>query len=83
MLTCRDLVQSDASDYLDGQLGWWHRMAVRAHLMLCAHCRRFMKQMKLLREVLALRPEAPQTEEEMKALADKLHQQHQSRFHRK
>jgi hypothetical protein len=77
MLTCRDLVQIRASDYLDSQLNWRQRLGVRFHLLICDHCRLFLRQLRLMREVLARRPVPPVAEAEIKALAGHLHQQHQ------
>jgi anti-sigma factor RsiW len=51
MLTCKELV-AHSSDYLDGQLNLRGRLAVRAHLALCGHCRRFVSQMRLSQGVL-------------------------------
>jgi predicted anti-sigma-YlaC factor YlaD len=56
MLTCKQLVQLHTSDYLDGNLTGWQRASVRLHLALCGHCRRFMRQMRLTRKVMAARP---------------------------
>ncbi len=43
MLKCRE-VSELASTYLDGELPWRARMAVKMHLLMCHHCRRFMRQ---------------------------------------
>jgi len=79
MLTCRDLAQTLASDYLDDQLSWRQRLGVRFHLLICEHCRRFVHQLALVRGLLARRPEPPPAESEVKALAGRLYHQHQSR----
>ncbi|WP_252273879.1 anti-sigma factor family protein [Pseudomonas subflava] len=69
MLTCRDLV-ARSSGFLDGHLRLHERLGVRAHLALCGHCRRFIRQMELSRAVLRHLPEpdAP----ELEALAERL-----------
>ena len=51
MLSCKDLVER-SSDYLDGQLRLRERLGVRAHLAMCVHCRRFIRQLKLSQAVL-------------------------------
>ncbi len=76
MLTCRELVQARASDYLDGQLNWRQRIGVRFHLLLCDHCRRFVRQLALVRKVLVRRPERPVAEADVTALAERLYRQH-------
>jgi predicted anti-sigma-YlaC factor YlaD len=74
MLTCRELVQNLTSDYLDGQLTIWQWIAVRFHLLICAHCQRFMRQMRLVRGLLARRPTPAPTQDEVSTLAAHLHQ---------
>lgn len=58
MLTCRQLV-AQSSDLLDGQLGIRQRLALRRHLLLCRHCRRFMRQLRLTQATLRRLPEPP------------------------
>ncbi|MDW3711814.1 MULTISPECIES: anti-sigma factor family protein [Pseudomonas] len=57
MLNCRELV-ARSSDYIDGQLGFVQRLGVRQHLLVCPHCRRFLAQLHLTRDVLRQLPEA-------------------------
>ena len=45
MLTCRE-VSERASQFVDGELGFWPAMQVRMHLVACRYCRRFVKQMR-------------------------------------
>ncbi len=72
MLTCKELV-AHSSDYLDGQLRLRERLDVRAHLALCTHCRRFIRQLKLSQAVLRELPEVPVPE--LDALAERLARQ--------
>ena len=72
MLSCKELV-AHSSDYLDGQLRLRERISVRAHLAMCRHCRRFIRQMKLSQSVLRQLPEQPVPE--LDALAERLAQQ--------
>lgn len=76
MLSCKELV-AHSSDYLDGQLRLRERISVRAHLALCSHCRRFIRQMKLSQAVLRKLPEQPIPE--LDALAERLAQQQRQR----
>lgn len=60
MLKCRD-VAARASDYLDKQLDAKISFQMRLHLLMCAHCRRFVRQLKLTRNLtqqLVIEPEA-------------------------
>lgn len=76
MLSCKELV-AHSSDYLDGQLRLRERISVRAHLAMCSHCRRFIRQMKLSQAVLRQLPEQPIPE--LDALAQRLAQQQRQR----
>ena len=58
MLSCRE-VNEQCTDYLERQLTWRGRLAVRAHLLICSYCRRFLRQLALTRATLQrLRPPA-------------------------
>lgn len=50
MLSCKE-VATQASDYLDqnidGNLLW----KIRLHLMMCSHCRRFVRHLRITRTV--------------------------------
>lgn len=54
MLTCRE-VSAQASLLVDGELGVRGRIAVRLHLMMCANCRRFIRQFKTFVSSMARR----------------------------
>ena len=56
MLSCRELAHRHASDYLDGQLNWRVGLGVRWHLLICAHCRRFVAQLRKVRTLLRSAP---------------------------
>ncbi|MCC7241511.1 MAG: zf-HC2 domain-containing protein [Acidobacteria bacterium] len=45
MLRCRDVARL-ASDYINGDLSWRQRLAIRAHLLMCRHCSRYLLQMR-------------------------------------
>ena len=72
MLSCKDLV-AQSSDFLDGQLSLRERLGVRAHLAMCRHCRRFIRQMKVSQQVLCQLPDVAIPE--LDALAERLAQQ--------
>ena len=52
MLRCKELAHHHASDYLDRQMPFGRRLSMSVHLALCAHCRRFMKQLTVVRALL-------------------------------
>lgn len=76
MLNCRALVAC-SSDYLDGHLSLGARLGVRRHLLFCADCRRFIRQLGMTREVLRHLPDAPVGDTD--ALARRLADQRRSR----
>ena len=48
MLTCKEATQL-ISKSLDHQLNWRERFKVRVHLITCKYCKRFLKQLTVLR----------------------------------
>ncbi|MBC9251541.1 anti-sigma factor [Pseudomonas alcaligenes] len=72
MLSCKELV-AHSSDFLDGQLGFRQRLAVRVHLASCRNCRRFIRQMRVTQAVLRKLPDSAIPE--LDALAERLAQQ--------
>ncbi len=56
MLRCRD-VATLASEFVDRDLPWRQRLAVRMHLMMCDTCSRYIRQLRQVVSVLnRLRP---------------------------
>ncbi|HBX56088.1 anti-sigma factor family protein [Pseudomonas sp. UBA2684] len=76
MLSCKELV-AHSSDFLDGQLNLRQRLSVRAHLAMCRHCRRFIKQLRLSQAVVRKLPQGQSAE--LDALAAKLAEMRRSR----
>lgn len=78
MLSCKELSQQHASDHIDGQLKGGLRWSIRLHLVLCSHCRRFIKQLTGVKNLLQDSPNALQTNHlEQKDLVERLHRIHQ------
>ena len=50
MLRCREIAER-ASDLIDGRLGHWERLQFRLHLAMCVGCRRFVGQMRTVRDL--------------------------------
>lgn len=46
MLNCRTVV-ARSSDYLDLDLPTGQRVGIVLHLLMCRHCRRFLRQLRL------------------------------------
>ncbi|RDX36620.1 zf-HC2 domain-containing protein [Kangiella sp. HD9-110m-PIT-SAG07] len=45
MLSCKHTIDQ-GTDYLDKELGFWRKVEMKMHLMICVNCRRYMKQLK-------------------------------------
>lgn len=50
MLNCKQ-VASLASDYLDKNTSQTLNWKIRMHLMMCSHCRRFIKHLKITKQL--------------------------------
>lgn len=78
MLSCKELAQQHASAHIDGELQGRLRWSVRLHLVLCGHCRRFVRQLGIVRKLLKSLPETPVTDEvELSRMADHLYKLHE------
>ncbi len=51
MLTCKDASRL-VSETQDRPLGIWERLGLRLHILMCVNCRRFERQIQLLRKVV-------------------------------
>ncbi|WP_349572330.1 anti-sigma factor family protein [Azotobacter salinestris] len=71
MLKCRE-VSELGSEFIDGRLGLRSRLAVLAHLGLCPHCRRYLKQLRLTSETLQRLP--PEDEPNAPAILEAIRQ---------
>ncbi len=72
MLTCKEVARTVSSENID-QIGWQNRLAVRFHLLMCRHCRRYTEQMQALgdaaRSVFQQPPDDPSSPETPENLA--------------
>lgn len=71
MLSCRDFV-NNADQLLDRDLRVSTRIALRTHLLLCRHCRRYLKQLCRLVEAIPFMHNKA-TEEEVRKVMDCIH----------
>jgi anti-sigma factor RsiW len=63
MLKCNEVVER-ADELVDGTpLSFRQRWALRLHLMMCHHCRRYVRQLRLLVQSLRREPEPASAEE--------------------
>ena len=47
MLSCKETARILASDTLE-DLAWGRRLALRVHLLMCRHCRRYARQLRAI-----------------------------------
>jgi len=47
MLKCKQVTHLVASDEITS-LSWWGRWQVRLHLLMCVHCRRYVRQVRAI-----------------------------------
>lgn len=53
MMSCKKVIEK-SSDYVDGQLPLITRMGMRMHLLMCVHCRRYVRQILSTSQVIKL-----------------------------
>ena len=70
MLKCKDIAVH-ASDCLDGQLTWRQSLGYGMHLLVCGHCRQFLRHLRTTITYTRALPEpAPLGNEEARRIAD-------------
>ncbi len=76
MLKCKEVV--DRADALvDGTpLSWRERFALRMHLLMCHHCRRYVRQLHALVTSLNGKNTPPASDEQVQGILDKLDHEH-------
>lgn len=74
MFSCKDVHQR-ASRYLDKDMDLLPRMGMLTHLLMCGHCRMFVKQLNLTVTTLSKMKTIDSTPD-LSALAKKLQQKH-------
>ncbi len=83
MLSCKQLAQQHASDYIDENQSVSQRLQVRLHLLMCGHCRRFVKKLRMTKSVITQHGNVVESsesidEESVKSIACDLIEAHQS-----
>ncbi len=72
VITCKNIMET-ASDYLDESPGFLRMLALKIHLILCKHCRRYVRQIKLVSEATGRLSRIPEpADEEIDALLKRL-----------
>ncbi|MCY4044030.1 MAG: zf-HC2 domain-containing protein [Cellvibrionales bacterium] len=55
MLKCKELTEKYANDYIDQELPLSKKMAIQFHLLMCKHCKQFVKQLTLAKQIITQR----------------------------
>ncbi|WP_299735281.1 zf-HC2 domain-containing protein [uncultured Endozoicomonas sp.] len=71
MLTCRD-IQRLASALEDGDLGWRQKINVKIHLFICDHCRQFIRQFFIIRQLSEKSVVKLASDEEVQSIIEKI-----------
>lgn len=70
MLKCRE-VPEEAELLLADQLGFRRRLALRMHLFMCVHCRRYVRQLRLLLKAIPF-VHGPASDEEVEKVMSRV-----------
>lgn len=68
MLKCRE-VPAEVSLNIDAELPWRRRLALRIHVLMCSHCRRYLRQARQIATAWRSYGE-PASEAEVSAVLD-------------
>ncbi len=71
MLSCKDINQN-ADQYIDGELTIRQRLAVGFHLLMCVHCRRYVRQLAATINTLRQLPKKECSEVQMEQIIHRL-----------
>ncbi len=71
MLKCRD-IERMSGQLQDDELNWRQRMSTRMHLMMCHHCRRFVRQFTAIKKLAELSVTEQATDDEVQSVMDKI-----------
>jgi len=58
MLSCKELTEI-LTEYMEGSMPFSQRAALRFHLMMCEHCRAYVRQTKMTMKALGKLPVEP------------------------
>jgi hypothetical protein len=62
MLSCKEITEK-ANEYLESELPFGTRLRVRMHLLMCTHCRRYVKQLQTTIRAIGLMKEQETVDE--------------------
>lgn len=71
MLKCREVIDN-ADQLIADQLSWRGHLAIKVHLLLCHHCHRYMRQLKVLIRAIPLM-HSKAADQEISTIMDLIH----------
>ena len=71
MLSCKD-INEKANQYIDGELTIRLRLAVGFHLLMCVHCRRYVRQLVATINTLRQLPKKECSNGQIEQIIDRL-----------
>jgi hypothetical protein len=75
MITCKEVSQ-EAHEFLDGEMTLSRRLNLITHLVICKHCRRYIKELRLtlraLQDTEILEEDTVPTDAEIDDIVEKL-----------
>lgn len=71
MLKCSEIV-AQASDYLEKELPFSHRLQYQAHLLMCSNCRRFSRQFSAAVTMIRQLPPTPASQQRLDEVKTKI-----------
>lgn len=75
MLTCKNVCEN-STELIERKSGLWARFMFRVHLMMCKHCRRFVRQLEATMGVTRRVDQADEpSDEEIDRIVERLKQQ--------
>ncbi len=71
MLSCRQIVDQ-ASDYLEHDVSFSQRLQFRIHLLMCHHCRRFIRQFSAAMQMTRCLSKTPVSQAQIDAVLHRI-----------
>ncbi len=71
MLKCKEIVEK-SSDFVDGQLTLKGKIDFYWHIFMCVHCRRFLRQLRLMLSSMPYLDEKELTDNEVELIMQRV-----------
>ena len=71
MLKCNE-VSKQASEIVDGNVSGLYKLKVQMHLLMCTHCRSFVKKIKLTKQMVSQLTLTPVSDEKVDQIMNEI-----------